>query len=120
MDDNPIAIEVWVTHITTNPSLGTIPAGSYIMRVHCHVTEVFNAGGADDAITVGYDADVDAFATAIDVHTAVGVQAVTMGAEEGYEGTERAAEAYLTWTGGNPTQGKALIKIEFQRVPTQP
>lgn len=118
VDDNIIAIEAWVTHATTNPSLGTIPAGSYIMRVHCHVTELFDSDGTDE-ITVGYDADPDSIATTIDVST-TGVKTVTFGTDEGYLATTRAVEAYYTAGGTAPTQGKAIIKIEFQRVPTQP
>lgn len=120
VDDNPIAVEVWVTHDNPNPSLGTIPAGSYYMRAHLDITEEFDAGGNDDAITVGYDVDPDSLVTSIVIDGLTGVQPLTLGTDNGYISVARAAEVYYTYTGGDPTQGKALVKIEFQRVPTEP
>lgn len=112
------AISGWIQDSAQNLPLGTVPAGSYIMVAHCHVTEAFNSDGTDE-ITVGYDALVNAFATAIDV-SSTGIKTVTLGAEGGYEGTTRAAEAYYVNGGSEPTTGKALIIIEFVRVPTSP
>lgn len=108
----------WVTSTSQNPSLGTLHAGTYFVRAHCHVTEAFDSDSTD-TITVGYDTDADAFATSIDVST-TGVKSVTLGTLNGYNGTARAVEAYYSAGGSAPTQGKALIILELFRVPSQP
>lgn len=95
-----------------------MPPGSYFVRAHCHVTQAFNSDGTDE-ITVGYDADTDAFITAIDV-SSTGVKSVTLGALNGYNGTARSVEAYYVNGGSEPSQGKALIILEFFPVPVQP
>lgn len=111
------ALVAWVADSATNPSLGTLPADSYVSAVHLDVTEAFDSDGTD-AITVGYDADPDAFATAVDVST-TGVKSVTLGAEAGYVGAARAAEAYYTAGGSAPTTGKALVLLEYRPVPSE-
>jgi hypothetical protein len=108
------SISVWVADDAQNPSIGVIPANSFVVAVHLHVTEAFDSDGTDE-IEVGYGADNNAYATLTDVST-TGVKAVTLGVDEGYSGTERAAEAYYVNGGSEPTVGKALVVIEFFRV----
>jgi len=118
VDNNPISKDVWVTSASQNPAMGTIPVASYIMTVYCHVTEAFNSDGTD-ILTVGYAADTDSIATAIDVST-TGVKVVVLGTDNGYIATARIVLAYYVNGGSEPNTGKAIIKVEFQRVPTQP
>lgn len=106
----------WVTSSSQNPTLGTMPAGSYFVRAHCHVTEAFNSDGTD-TLTVGYDTDTDAFVTSIDV-SSTGVKSVTLGVLNGYNGTARAVEAYYVNGGSEPSEGKALVILEIFSVPT--
>jgi hypothetical protein len=74
-----------------------------------------DAGGADQ-VTVGHDADVDAFGVSTDV-SSVGIKNVTGGAEHGYIATARAVEAYYTNGGSNPTTGKAIVILPWHFVP---
>lgn len=108
----------WVTKDAQNPSLGTMPAGSYLLRAHVHVTENFDSDG-NDTLTVGYDADPDAVVTSVDVST-TGVKSVTLGALNGYNATARDIEAYYSNSGTEPTTGKAIVILEIIRVPTSP
>lgn len=104
-------------HKTQNPPMGVLPAFSYVLRVHIHVTEAFNSDG-DDQISVGYDADTDAFATATDVST-TGVKSVTLGTLAGYNATARDVEAYYVNSGTEPTAGKATVVLEYTLVTRQ-
>lgn len=108
----------WVTSGSTSPVLGTRMAGSYVARVHVHVTEAFNSSGSD-TLTVGYDADTDAIVTSVDVST-TGVKSVTLGVDAGYSGTARQLEGYYLAGGTAPTTGKAIIIIEIFPCPKQP
>jgi hypothetical protein len=110
-------LQGWVADDATNPSLGTLPADSYVVNVRIQVTELFNSDG-DDLISVGYDADNIAFATTTDVST-TGIKTVTLGSLAGYNATARSVEAYYTDTGSAPTTGKALVILEYFRVQTQ-
>lgn len=111
-------MRAWVTKDVQNPVLGTLPAGSYVYGAHVHVTVAFNSD-ANDTLTAGYDADTDAIFTSIDVST-TGVKSVTLGALSGYNATARNLEAYYVNSGTEPTTGKALVIIEFYRVPPSP
>ncbi len=110
----------WVTPTVQNPTLGDLPPGAYALRVHCHVIIAFDSSGTDQ-ITVGWDAGVSALATAIDVST-TGIKTVTLGVSAGYRatGAGKSIEAYYTAGGGAPTVGRALIIVEYCRVPLQP
>ncbi len=111
-------LSAWVADDAQNPSLGSLLLYNYVKAVHVHVTEAFDSDGTD-LLTVGYDADPDAFATSIDVST-TGVKTVTLGALAGYNGTTRAVEAYYVNGGSEPTAGKALVTLEYYRVPVPP
>lgn len=111
-------LHVWVADDAQNPAMGTLPANSYVLRVHCYVAEAFNSDGADQ-LTLGYDADPDAFATTIDVST-TGSKTVTLGVEAGYGASSRDVEAYYTNGGTEPTAGKALLLLEYCAVTAPP
>ena len=111
-------LKAWVTSSQQNPVLGILPKGSYILRAHCHVTVAFNGSGTDE-ITIGYDSDSDAVATAIDVST-TGIKSLTLGAINGYNGTARSLEAYYVNDAGEPSLGKAFIVVEYIRTPISP
>lgn len=109
---------VWVTKDAQNPVLGILPANSYVYGAHVHVTQAFNSDGTD-TLTVGYDADTDALVTSIDV-SSTGIKSVTLGALNGYNSVARNVEAYYVNSGTEPTTGKALVILEFYRVPVSP
>jgi len=111
-------LQSWVTSGTQNPTLGVLQAGSYVKEAFLHVTEAFNSSGTDN-ISVGYDADTDAFVTNVDVST-TGVKSLTLGALNGYNGTARKVEAYYVNGGTEPSAGKALVILEIDRVPLEP
>lgn len=104
-------------HKTQNPGMGTLPAFSYVLRGHIHVTEAFNSDGTDN-ISVGYDADTDAFITATNVST-TGVKSVMLGTLAGYNAAARNVEAYYVNGGTEPSTGKATVVLEYVRVPVQ-
>jgi hypothetical protein len=108
----------WAADTAQNPALGTLPAHSYVLRVHVQVTEAFDSDGTDE-LTVGYDADPDAYATTIDVST-TGSKTVTLGAGAGYDATSRSVKAYYTNGGTEPTTGAALILVEYATVGVAP
>lgn len=107
-------LEGWVADNAQNPSLGTLPASTYVTNVRLQVTEAFNSDGADE-IKVGYDADDDAYITLTDV-SSTGIKTPTLGTLAGYNGTSRAVEAYYVNGGTEPTTGKAIVIVEFYRV----
>ncbi len=113
-----LSLSGWVTWDNQNPSLGILPANSYVVNVRIHVTEAFNSDGTDN-LSVGYDADNVAFATNTAVNL-TGVKTVTLGTLEGYNATARAVEAYYVNGGSEPTTGKAFVILEYYRVVTQP
>lgn len=123
----PLAIEGWVLDNTQNPTLGTLPANAVVTAVDVWVEEAFDAGGADDSLTVGYDADTDAYvATGLDM-TSLGLRehiteghgnaGATMGT---VDATSRSVEAYLTHTGAEPAAGKAYIIVHYMIATAEP
>jgi len=111
-------LQVWVTSTNQNPSMGTLPANSYVVNVRMHVTELFDSDGTD-FIRVGYDAVTNAFTTDTDV-SAAGIKVPVLGAAVGFNATARAVEAYYLNGGSEPTQGKALVTLEYYRVTASP
>ena len=116
--DAPRSLQTWVTKDTQNPVMGILPAATYVIQAHVHVTEAFNSDGTD-LLTVGWDTDADAIVTSIDVST-TGVKSVTLGSNAGYNGTAQKVKAYYVNGGSEPTTGKAFVLIETVRVPVQP
>lgn len=114
-------LEGWVEFGDNNTgvTLGTLPADSYVDTVHVQSTVVFNAGGAD-GLTVGWDSDVDALVTNLDLAAAIGIQAVSYGVSRGYNATQRTVKAYYIGAGGAPTTGKVLVIVEYWQVTTTP
>lgn len=111
-------LSAWVAYLNQNPSLGTLPANCYVSTVRVHVTVGFDSDGTD-LLTLGYDADPDAFMASLDVST-IGVKATTLGTLNGVNTTSRAVEAYYVNGGSEPTVGKALVTLEYYRVPATP
>jgi len=117
----------WVTHDNASGTpdgipLGTIPAGCYVSEIHLYITEEFDAGGNDDALSIGYDGTPEAFMTSLNINGDTGIQdtSANRGAQFYYEPTSRACEVYYTYTGGAPTQGEALVIVEYIIVPVNP
>lgn len=116
--DKPRSPQVWVTKDVQNPDIGILPAHTYVLRAHVHVTEAFNSDGTD-TLTVGWDSDSDAIITSVDVST-TGIKTVTLGSNVGYNSVARKMEAYYVNGGSEPTTGKAFILLEIIRIPSQP
>ncbi len=102
----------WLANDVQNPSLGTIPVGSWVVPPLLHVTEAFNSYGTDE-IRVGYDSDQDAFGLLPAVDSS-GFKNMAAGTLEGYNGTLRAAEAYYINGGSEPTTGKAVVILPYR------
>ncbi len=107
----------WVADDKQTASMGKLPANSVVTTVRIQVTEAFNGSGTD-LISVGYSGSATAFATTTDVST-TGIKSPTLGSSAGFNATARDVEAYYTNGGGEPTLGKALVILEFYRVPAQ-
>lgn len=108
---NVLTLSGFVTFGSQTLTLGVLPVGASVKRVHIDVLTGFNGDGTDQ-IQVGHDDNNDAFATATDV-SATGYKSVTLGAEVGYVSTSRPVKAYYVNGSGEPTTGKALIEIEY-------
>lgn len=108
----------WVTKGTKSPPLGTLPIGAYITAVHLQVGQAFNSDGSDN-ISVGYTGATEAYATSTIVST-TGVKSPTLGSDVGYQSIARELKAYYTAGGTAPTEGKALVVVEYFLVPKQP
>lgn len=108
----------WVTSGRQTVDLGSLPADTYIMRATKHCTEAFNSDGTD-VVTVGTDADPDAFITSIDV-SSTGYAACTLGVRAGYSSTASPIKIFYTAGGSDPSTGKCLIVIETTRTPSTP
>lgn len=111
-------IAAWITKGRQTVDLGSLPADTYIMRATKHCTEAFNSDGTD-IITVGTDADPDAFITDIDA-SSTGFAACTLGVRAGYRSTASPIKIFYTAGGSAPTTGKCLIVIETTRTPPTP
>lgn len=111
-------LKIWVEDGQQNPTLGNIPANAWVTEVRISVTQAFNSDGSDE-IRVGYDSDEDAYATLTAVNT-TGKKSVTLGAGANYDTTARVAEAYYVNGGSEPTAGKAIVILKYDRLPPSP
>lgn len=107
-------MQVWLADDVQVATMGELPPNSYVMNVRLQVTEGFDSDGTDE-ISVGYDGSTEAFATLTDV-TMTGIKAVILGAEAGRVGTARTVKAYYVNGGTEPTQGKALVILEYYQI----
>jgi hypothetical protein len=114
VDDYEVLRKTWVKHDAQNPSVCTVPAGSFV-TAEVWVKEAFDSDGTD-TITVGYDADPDSIVTSIDV-SSTGRKTVTYGVEGGYMATSRAIEIYYTNGGSEPNNGEALVVLKVTTCP---
>lgn len=108
----------WVTYSRQTIDLGALPADTYILRAHVHVTEAFNSNGTD-LLTVGSDADPDAIITSLDV-SSTGVKSVTIGVSNGYNASAQPLKIFYANSGTEPTTGRALVILETTRTPPTP
>lgn len=113
-------LQGWAADDDQNPSIGTLPANAFVWAVDIWVEEAFNAGGADDSITVGWDVDSDAYvATGLNMTTLNLREHVTEGHGNAgdtlgnVEATTRDIEVYITHTGGEPTTGKVYVVVHY-------
>ncbi len=120
-------LQGWALDDDQNPSIGTLPANAFVWAVDIWVEEVFNAGGADDSITIGYDALTNAYVvtglnlTALDLREHItevhGSAAATLGT---VDATTRAVEIYVTHTGAEPTTGKVYVVVHYIVADSEP
>lgn len=112
-----LVLSGWVRHDRQNIVLGTVSGRWYVSNVRLYVDEAFNSSGTDQ-ITVGYDANNTAYASAVDVST-TGSKSVTPGFAVNYPdpASTRTVEAYYTAGGTAPNAGKALVVVEYFQVP---
>lgn len=115
----PISLLIgWVTYSRQTIDLGSLPADTYILRGHCHVTQAFNSNGTD-LVTVGSDADTDSIITSIDVST-TGIKSITLGSSAGFNASAQQIKIFYANGGTEPTTGAALIILEIARTPPSP
>lgn len=100
-----------VTFASKTPTLGVLPIGAYVVRVHIHVLTAFNSSGTD-TIAVGYSGTVNAYCTATDVST-TGVKSPTLGSGIGYDLTSRTVVATYAQGVADSTTGKAVVIVEY-------
>ena len=111
----------WAANDVQNPSLtnetgsNNLPVGVLAEIPILDVTEAFNSDGTD-LLTVGYDADSDAFGLSADV-SSTGPKNMAAGTLEGYVATVRAVEAYYVNGGTEPSNGKALVDLPYRFIP---
>lgn len=111
-------ISAWITKGRQTVDLQALPADTYIMRVHCHVTQAFNSDGTD-TIVVGSDADPDSIATSIDCST-TGIKSVTLGVNAGFNASAQQIKIVYSNGGSEPSTGAALFLFETVKVPNSP
>ena len=108
-------LQAWVADDAQNPSLGNLPAITVPQIPEKVVTEAFDGSGTDE-VSVGTDADNDAYSELTDVTTtgaknpASGVDALE------YNTAAKAVEAYYVNGGGEPTTGKVLVTMRWHFV----
>ena len=99
----------YVTKDNLSPHIASLPKGAAVESVRIYVLTAFNVG----TISVGYDADNDAYSAAQDV-TTTGRKTPTLGTGVGLDTTPREVKAYHS---GTPTSGKAIVLIEGYLLP---
>lgn len=118
MSHNISYIAAWVTYSRQTVDLGSLPADTYVLRAHCHVTTAFDGSGTD-TVTVGSDADPDAIVTSVDVST-TGIKSVTLGISAGYNASAQQLKIFYANGGGEPSAGAALVILETVKSPSSP
>lgn len=108
----------WVTSGTQTVPMGTLPIGAYVIRSQIHVLQNFNSD-ANDNIRVGWSGSTNALVTDTDV-SSTGIKSPTLGSSVGYQSTSHVVNAYYLNSGSEPSQGKALVILEFLLTPRQP
>lgn len=111
-------ISAWITYGRQTVDLQALPADTYIMRVHCHVTQAFNSDGTD-TIVVGSDANPDSIVESVDVST-TGIKTLTLGVNAGFNADAQQIKIVYSAGGSAPTTGKALFIFETLRTPPTP
>lgn len=104
------ALMLVVSSLDATPNIGRLAKYNYVYNVRVDVETAFDAG---TTLKIGHPDDDDAYTTATAVD-ATGVKTPTLGAGIGYDATPRLVQATLS---GTPTVGKAVVIVEFYRVP---
>ena len=106
-----MALAIIVTHRNAgNAIFGVLPKNHYVYNVRIDVEQTFDGG---TTLAVGHATDADAYCTATAVDS-TGIKSPALGVSGGYEAQQQTAKATVS---GTPTQGKAVVIIEFYRVP---
>jgi hypothetical protein len=96
--------------------MGNIPANSFIIRCYIHVIQAFN--GVVTTLEIGTDADSNRFTLAESVMS-TGIKNPSSGTGMGYNIEQNNITTYLNDI-GNPSQGKALVVLEYMPVSESP
>lgn len=116
MNSSPVqTLSAFVTSTSRTVEMGNFFFARRVLRVHIEVTAGFDGSGTDQ-IRVGHQTDDDAYATLTDVST-TGIKTVTLGSGVGYDSTPREVIAEYVNGAGLPSNGKAIITIEFIPLP---
>lgn len=111
-------ITAWITKGRQTVDLGSLPADTYIIRAHCHVTQAFNSDGTD-TVVVGSDANPDSIVESVDVST-TGIKTLTLGVNAGYNSGAQQIKIVYSNGGSEPSTGAALFLFETAKVPNSP
>jgi hypothetical protein len=111
LQDRPERVAFWLTNSDTSYTGPQIGGPFYFHAAYLDVTTGFDASAA---LTVGDSDDPDGYITSITLTS--GLKSPTKGAYDGYN----AGNSTITCAISNsPTTGKALVILEFFRVPRQ-
>lgn len=111
-------ITAWITYGRQTVDLGKLPADTYILRAHVHVTQAFTSN-ANDTLTVGSDSDPDSIITSIDC-SSTGIKSVVLGVSAGYNALAQPIKIFYSNSGSEPSAGAALVILEAVKVPDSP
>ena len=109
-------LTAFVDYTDTDVILGTIPADSYIRAVRVQVLVSFNAGGSN-TLDIGKASDPDYFVSALAIGS-TGIKSPSL-LTPGWKNTENEVHAAPAFTGASPSQGRAIVTIEYSRSVSQ-
>lgn len=108
-DHGFFSLEGWLAVSEQTLTLAALPEYFVVYAINVWVSEAFNSDGADE-VTVGHDADVDAYMTSLDV-SSTGVKSPTLGADAKKVESNKTVRAYYTAGGSTPTTGEVHVLV---------
>lgn len=111
------SFSAFVTKDRQTVYLGIFTSPRKVVRAHVEVLTAFDGSGTDQ-IRIGHATDDDAYGVLVDVST-TGIKTVTLGAGVGYDITPRQVIAQYVAGSGLPSNGSAIVTLEFIQCPLQ-